>query len=113
MNIPVDFTLTAGVIITVLIAIIGWIRVRWGALSKRGDDQADRLDRQESRIVAIETALRAMPSREDLHRIEISVAAMAGDLKVATALLSGQKDVMQRVEAVVARHEDHLLTTTR
>lgn len=109
MNIPVDLTISAGAVITVLLAIIGWVQVRWGALSKRTDDQADRLDRQESRIVAIETTLRAMPSKDDLHRMEMSVTSMAGEMKVVSALLAGQKDVMQRVEAVVARHEDHLL----
>lgn len=110
MNIPVDFTVSAGAIITVLLAIIGWIQVRWGALSKRVDDQAGRIDGHAERLTGVEAALRQLPAREDLHRMEVSVTTMAGKMETVAAHLAGQRDIMTRLESVVARHEDHLLT---
>ena len=109
MSIPVDLTLSTGVIVTVLLAMIGWLRVRWAALDKRVDDQAARIDSHADRLTGMEAALRQMPAREDLHRMEVSVTAMAGELKTVSAHLSGQRDIMTRLEAVVGRHEDHLL----
>lgn len=110
MNIPVDLTLSAGVIVTILLAIIGWLQVRWGALSKRVDDQAARVEGHASRLASVEAAIRTMPAREDLHRMEVSVTAMAGEMKTVAAIIRGHRDLMERMEAVVARHEDHLLT---
>ena len=110
MSIPVDLTLSTGVIVTVLLFIVGWLRVRWGDISKRVDDQAGRIESHAERLTGMEAALRQLPAREDLHRMEVSVTAMAGELKTVAAHLAGQRDIMTRIEAVVARHEDHLLT---
>ncbi|MBP7242946.1 DUF2730 family protein [Amaricoccus sp.] len=110
MNIPVDLTLSAGVIVTVLLAIIGWLQMRWGALSKRVDDQAARVEGHAARLTSAEAVIRTLPARDELHRIEVSLASMSGDMKTVSALLAGQRDLMQRMESVVARHEDHLLT---
>lgn len=113
MSIPVDLTLSTGVIVTVLLAAIGWVQVRWGVLSKRLDDQASRLESHAERLTGMEAALRQLPAREDLHRMEVSVTTMTGKLETVAAHLSGQRDIMTRLEAVVSRHEDHLLTTKR
>lgn len=110
MSIPVDLTLSTSVIVAVLLAMVGWLRVRWAALDKRVDDQAARTESHAERLTGMEAALRQMPAREDLHRMEVSVTAMAGELKTVAAHMSGQRDLMTRMEAVVARHEDHLLT---
>lgn len=113
MSIPVDLTLSTGVIVTVLLAMIGWLRVRWSALDKRVDDQATRIDSHGDRLTGVEAALRQLPAREDLHRMEVSVTSMAGKMETVAAHLSGQRDIMTRLEAVVSRHEDHLLATKR
>lgn len=113
MNIPVDFTVSVGVIVTILLAIIGWLQVRWGALSKRVDDQAGRLEGHATRLTSVEAALRSLPEREDLHRMELSVTAMTGKMETVAAHLAGQRDIMARIESVVARHEDHLLNPKR
>lgn len=110
MNIPVDLTLSAGVIVTVLLAIIGWLQMRWGGLTKRVDDQAHRIEGHAERLTGVEVALRQLPAREDLHRMELSVSTMAGEMRTIAAHMAGQRDLMSRMEAVVARHEDHLLT---
>lgn len=110
MNIPVDLTLTTGVIVTLLVTVVGWVQLRWRALSDRVDGQAERAERHSDRIVGLEAAIRNLPGRDELHRMEVSVTQMAGEMKAVGALMAGQRDLMQRMEAVVARHEDHLLT---
>lgn len=113
MNIPVDLTLTTGVIVTLMVTVVGWVQLRWRALSDRVDAQAERAESHSARIIGLEAAIRTMPGRDELHRMEVSITQMAGEMKVVSALLSGQGDLMQRMEAVVARHEDHLLNPKR
>lgn len=104
--IAVDLTVTAGVIVTLVVTVIGWVQLRWRALS-------DRLESHSTRIVGLEAAIRNLPGRDELHRMEISVTQMTGEMKAVSALMSGQRDLMARMEAVVARHEDHLLNPKR
>lgn len=107
--IPVDLTVSAGVIVTVVLSIIGWVQMRWGALAKRQDSLADRVESHATRLASMEAALRTLPGREELHRMEVGIATMAGKMETVAAHMAGQRDLMSRMEAVVARHEDHLL----
>lgn len=109
MNIPVDLTISSAAIITVMLAVIGWVQTRWMALSKRLDAQDERIGSHSNRIVSVEEAVRGLPTREDLHRMETGLVTMAGELKVVSTMIAGQKDILHRVENVVNRHEDHLL----
>lgn len=109
MNIPVDLTVSAGVIVTVLLAIIGWLQMRWGALEKRQGALADRVEGHSTRLASVEAAMRSMPGRDELHRMEVGITKMAGKMETVAAHMAGQRDLMGRMEAVVARHEEHLL----
>lgn len=64
---------------------------------------------QAKRIDAIELRLAGVPVREDLHQLHISLSDMRGDLKEMRATMKGNNTVMERLEAIVSRHEDHLL----
>lgn len=82
------------------------IEARFAQGSERMNDQARRLDR-------LEQAVEAQPSTTDLHRLELQLAGMAGDLKSVVAGQEATTKLLARLETVVTRHEDHLLEGKR
>ncbi len=82
------------------------IEARFAQGSERMNDQARRLDR-------LEQAVEAQPSTNDLHRLELQLAGMAGDLKSVVAGQEATTKLLARLETVVTRHEDHLLEGKR
>ena len=68
-----------------------------------------RLDDHDMRINGMEQSQRALPTSDDLHTLEIAMERLKGEIKTMSAVMSGQSDIMQRLEAIVSRHENHLL----
>lgn len=85
------------------------IRTRRTAVDDRFKAGSDRMDRHESRIQTLEQTVSGLPSREDVHRIQLSIAEMTGSLGRMEAVMEGNAKIMSRLEAIVSRHEDHLL----
>lgn len=83
------------------------------AAGKRIDDLNGRADQHDLRLAALEQSQRALPSSGDLHALELSMAELRGEMKSMTTAMRGQADIMQRLEAVVGRHEQHLLEGKR
>lgn len=107
-----DTTITLSLIFTILLAVIGWVRMHNAAVAKRIDGCGERLDRHEQRIHSAEQSLQSMPSKDDLHGVKIALSDMGGDMREMRALVQGQAQIMQRVETVVSRQEDHLMRKT-
>ncbi|WP_157946779.1 DUF2730 family protein [Thalassobius sp. I31.1] len=63
----------------------------------------------EARITALETAQNNMPKNTDLHRLELTLSEIGGDMKAVRATMRGMSESMARTEAIVNRHETHLL----
>lgn len=81
----------------------------WGLLSSgaranktRLDGHATRLSEHDQRLTGVETALRDMPSKSDIHSLELSMSDVRGDLRA-------MREIMGRMETILSRHEDHLL----
>lgn len=81
----------------------------WGLMASgtrankmRLDEQDVRLAHQDARLGGIEQTLRAVPERDDLHGLQLALAEMRGDLREMRA-------IMGRMDAIISRHEDHLL----
>lgn len=68
-----------------------------------------RMTKIEQRVADVEHDISTMPAKDDMHRLEIAMTEMAGEMKAVGAHISSQRDVMRRIESVVTRHEDHLL----
>lgn len=73
---------------------------------KAGSERMDRLD---ARMASVEQTLRAMPTRDDLHQLHLTVKEMQGELKTMNAVMEGNTKIMGRLEVIVGRHENHLL----
>lgn len=73
------------------------------------DDHTSRLDRMDQRIASVEQTLRGMPGKDDIHGVQLALTEMRGDLKNMQTSMSGNMEIMRRLETIVIRHEDHLL----
>ncbi len=111
MNIGMDLTLTLGTVVTVALAIVGWVRVRNVAIEKRFEASSSRLDRHDLRIQKIEDVVKSLPGKDELHDLAIGISDLRGDMREMRMALQGQGQIMTRLEAVVSRQEDHLMRT--
>ncbi|RJE87123.1 DUF2730 family protein [Paracoccus onubensis] len=109
MTFNFDLTVTLGVIVTVVLAFIGWFRMRHAAIDKRIDDCNDRLDRQEVRLGSVQQTLQTMPGKDEMHGLSMSISEMRGEMREMRAVMEGNNRIMERLETIVTRHEDHLL----
>lgn len=81
--------------------------------SERLTAQGKELDALGLRIAALEQAQRMMPSKDDIHGLHLGMAEMRSDLREMRAAMDGNMKVMGRLEAIVTRHEEHLLEGKR
>ncbi|MDO9639670.1 MAG: DUF2730 family protein [Pseudotabrizicola sp.] len=77
--------------------------------SSKLDDHTARLDRMDQRVASVEQTLRSMPGKDDIHQVQLALSDMRGDLKNMQTSMDGNMKIMQRLETIVIRHEDHLL----
>ncbi len=76
---------------------------------KRLDGHAARIDGLDSRLHAVEQTQRAGPTKDDMHGLELALRDMRGEMKAMLAAMDGNNKIMERLEMIVGRHEDHLL----
>lgn len=76
---------------------------------ERLDAVASTMSNVERRVSAIEQSQHALPSKDDMHELEITMTGLRGELATMSEKLAGHVAIMNRLEATVARHEDHLM----
>ncbi|MDO9525058.1 MAG: DUF2730 family protein [Gemmobacter sp.] len=109
MTFAFDTTITLGVIVTVVLAVIAWIRTRWGGLDTRLSDQSARLDRHDSRISATEQTVQTLPGKDDIHDLRLALSDLKGDMKEVRAGQAAAAEAFRGQAIVVARVEQYLL----
>lgn len=99
-----------------LSTIINLGTVIWNIFSGPSKKNGARLDAMsvtlgalEHRIGSVETKQAALPSKDDMHELELTMSKLSGDIATMNEKLSGHVQIMTRLEATVSRHEDHLL----
>ena len=111
MNLDVDFIMrTATFAISIAAMFYAWFGNRRKDVDGRFRDGAKRMDRHDSRIQALEQSVATMPSKDDIHAIELHMARINGTMSRMEAVMEGSSQIMSRLEKIVTRHEDHLLT---
>ncbi|MGH1416883.1 MAG: DUF2730 family protein [Pelagimonas sp.] len=96
---------------SILAMIIAIFRTRQSKVDERFKSGSDRMDRHDSRLQAVEQTVKALPSSQDIHKIELMMAEMSGTLGRMDAVMEGNAKIMGRLETIVTRHEDHLLSS--
>ncbi len=97
-----------GTLVLVNLANIVWMWLS-GPAKKLGDRievHSGRLLDHDQRLTSLETAVRGLPAKDELHGLQLALERMHGDVRELRA-------IMGRMEAVVTRHEDHLLEGKR
>lgn len=100
---------TMPILISLAAMLVAVIRTRRSEVDERFKLGSDRMDRHEMRLQTLEQTVNGLPSKEDVHRIQLSIAEMTGSLGRMEAVMEGNAKIMQRLETIVSRHEDHLL----
>lgn len=75
----------------------------------RLDALALTLNALDQRLFSVEQTQRVLPSKDDIHELELSMERLKGEMKTMSQVMAGQSAIMERMENIVARHEDHLL----
>ena len=73
------------------------------------EEHGKAIDSHGQRLSVMEQAQKAMPSRDDVHRMALTMTEMQGDIKAMRVEVEGNMAIMERLEAIVSRHENHLL----
>jgi len=89
------------------------VDIRFDALVAQLESHRTRIDAAEVRQGRIEQEVENMPGRAELHRLELTLTQMAGNLSTICESMNGQREIMKRLENIVTRHEDHLLGDRR
>ena len=90
----------------IVVAALLW-RMR-GEFATKADLASMRTDLSAygQRIERMENDMRHLPTREDIHSLRLEVRAMNGELREMRAEARGMRDIMERTEQAVTRHDD-------
>lgn len=112
-----DATVSLSLLLSLSTIIFSWWRTREDRsakavadVNKRVGDLKDDLGALKSRVSDLERTIGVMPGSNDMHALTLALSEMRGELREIRAVMGGNQKIMERVETIVARHEDHLLT---
>lgn len=114
MLLDLDITLkllTSAVSIAAL--VISLVGSRRREINDRITALTDRLEKAERTGERMNQRMDGLPSKDDIHALELTVTRVASGMEAMNATLAGQREIMVRLEAIVTRHEDHLLEKSR
>lgn len=109
MTFFLDTTVTLPLLASLFTLLFAWFRTRRSAVDERFKEGRARMDRHEARIASLEQSIQAMPVKDDLHALQLELARQTGALGEMNAHMVGHAKIMERLESIVSRHEDHLL----
>lgn len=79
------------------------------ANSKTLHEHGQSLAAHQLRLASLEQKQTQIPSSNDLHALELTMEQLKGEMRAMTATMQGQTGIMERLELIVGRHEQHLL----
>lgn len=109
MSFDINPTITMNLIFSIVVMVFAWFRTRNLNVDDRFKTGSERMDRHDNRITVLEQAITVMPDKDDMHRLQLEMVKMTGSLGQMQAVMEGNAKIMERLETIVSRHEDHLL----
>ncbi|WP_417726191.1 DUF2730 family protein [Roseovarius sp.] len=98
-----------GVVFPMLVAIYTFLATRRKDLDKKLEAGHERMDRHEARLSRLEQAVQNMPGKDDMHALQLELVRQTGSMEKMAAVMEGNAMITARLEAIVSRHEQHLL----
>ena len=105
----VDWTLSVPFIFSVGAMIYTYFMTRRQDVEKRFKAGSKRMDDLEAQLAKTSMRVDALPEKDDMHAMQLTLSEMAGSLNTMSERLRSSNEIMRRLETVVNRHEDHLL----
>ncbi len=109
MSFEFNPTITMNLILSVIVMVFAWFRTRNHNVDDKFKAGSDRMDRHDKRLTVLEQTVTAMPDKDDMHNLQIEMTRMVGRLSEMQAVMEGNAKIMERLETIVSRHEDHLI----
>jgi hypothetical protein len=81
----------------------------WTIFSGPSRKNGDAISALSKRVDGHDLRLAAIPAKDDIHEMELGLTRIQGEMKTFAEAMRGQSEILKRVEALVGRHEDHLL----
>ena len=100
-------------VLSIAAMVVAWFGGRHKDIETRFRAHGDRVDQLDRRTQKVEQVVEALPSRTELHALDLAMAKMTGELARMNEIIAGQREILIRVEGVVTRHEEHLLEGKR
>jgi phage-related tail protein len=91
------------------LAIYTFVATRRKVVNTTIEAIGERLDTHGNRIARLETTVQSMPGKDDMHSLQLELVKQTGSLNEMRAVMEGNAKIMARLEAIVTRHENHLL----
>lgn len=85
------------------------VEARFQRVDERFKEGSDRMDRHEGRIAGLEQSVKSMPSKDDLHQIEIGMTELAGTMKEIAAVIGANQSSLKSLDAAVSTMREYLL----
>jgi hypothetical protein len=108
-----DPTVTLSLLASVATVVFAWWRTRRHAVDERFKSGAKRMDQHDLDIAALQQSLAALPGKDDMHRLQLMLSEMAGDMKATRATMRAMNESLTRQERITGRHEKHLLENSK
>jgi Protein of unknown function (DUF2730) len=110
---PAEVTIDAFVLwIAGLGTLVNFATVIWTIFSgpsrknqTRLDEHTARLDRHEQRLQSQEQETRGMPSKDDMHKVQLSLTRLEGQFEVLNERLEPVKAISERMQEIMM-HQD-------
>ena len=90
-------------------AIYAYFVNRRKDVDKRFDAGSKRMTQIEARTAKLEHQVNDLPGKDDFHTLQLEMVRQTGALENIKTTMDGNAKLMGRLEAVVSRHEDHLI----
>lgn len=100
-------------VLSIAAMVVAWFGGRHKDIETRFQAHGARVDQLDRRTQKVEQVVEALPSRTELHALDLAMAKMTGELARMNEIIAGQREILIRVEGVVTRHEEHLLEGKR
>lgn len=96
-----------------LVAVIGWVVSKTLVSRREFEDRITRVDGYigvlSARMGSMESELKAIPTRAEVHRLDLKITAMQGDINGVRTALEDSKSRFERIDIVLHRIEGFLL----
>lgn len=123
MTFGFDLTVNLALIVGLVGSALGLLIRQFRALGARVDqveDQAQKASEKAmtlcsehgKRLDLLDAIVPALPKADDLHRLQLAITEMRGDHRELRAVMTGNAQMMGRLEMIVQRQEEHLLSKT-